>query len=867
MERVELLERNLALDLLERHLTDAAAGHGRLVLMGGEAGVGKSALVTSFYQAHATSVRSLIGLCDPLATPRPLGPLVDIATALGGPLEGLIQSGARREQLLTTFLTEMSARPTIAVFEDLHWADEATLDLLRFFERRVGRTRALAIGTYRDDGLGAQHPLSLTIGDLATAQDVVRLSLQPLSEEAVRSLARGKHPDAASLYRVTGGNPFFVTEVLAANLQGIPKTVRDAVLARAARLSPAARATLDAAAVLGSHVESTLLARMPEVTANGIDECVETGMLQRQNAALQFRHELARMALYEAIAHERRTALHRKALDLIRERSGGALDLASLAHHAEEARDQESVLAFAPAAAREASRLGAHREAAEQYARALRFSGNSSAEVRASLFEERSYECYLTDQEQEAISARESAVDLWRRLDQPLKLGENLRWLSRLYWLAGQTGRAHAVADEAQQMLEKLPPGPQLAWAYSNLSQLYMVAMEHEPAIAWGEKARILGENLGEPAIVAHALNNIGSSIGGAGYEGRAELERSLQLSLDAGLEEQAARAYANLHCIAIQRRQFADAHAYFERAEPYYLERDLDTWRTHLLAYQGLMLLHEGRWSEAVDTVAEVLNRPNVWHLNRLLALLVVGWVRARRGDPEDEALLDAVLELGEPRGELEYLGPIRIARAETAWIRGDRARALAEAQQGFALTEGRSDVWLTAELAVWLYRLAGGAPPVKQIPEPFALEMSGDVKAASEAWKTLGCPFDAALVLARADDESGWREAQAVFDSMGARPASLMVQRQLRSAGMKGVPRGPRATTRSNPFNLTEREMEVLDLVVVGLRNSDIAERLFLTPKTVDHHVSSILSKLGVQSRRHAAQLAKDRELFTAT
>src|SRR4029453_15160748 len=249
-----LLERESALETLGGWFAEARAGGGRLVVVSGEAGVGKTALVSEFAVRHRPAARVLWGVCDPLTTPRPLGPLADVAPAVGGRLDQLLRDEAPRQVLFGALLDRLrdSRVATILVIEDVHWADEATLDLLRFLARRLGASPVLLVVTFRDDELGPQHPVRLLAGDLASSAPVRRVRLAPLSRQAVAVLAGPHGLDPGALYERTGGNPFFVTEVLAAGDEAIPATVADAVLARAARLSPPARQVLDAAAVVGA---------------------------------------------------------------------------------------------------------------------------------------------------------------------------------------------------------------------------------------------------------------------------------------------------------------------------------------------------------------------------------------------------------------------------------------------------------------------------------------------------------------------------------------------------------------------------------------------------------------------------------------
>jgi predicted ATPase len=482
----ELLEREPFLDELGALVLETAAGTGRLVLIGGEAGIGKSVLVEALCAACGPAARVLAGACDAISPPRPLGPLLDMARQTGGALHHLLASGSAREPIFTALLDDLAgaSQPTVLVFEDVHWADEATLDLLRFLARRVGPLRALVVATYRDDEIGPRHPLRLLLGDLATSRSVRRLTLPPLSLEAVRALASGSALDAAALHRQTAGNPFFVAEALAAGDGGIPATVRDAVLTRTARLSEPAHEALEAAAVLGFRAEATLLTDLLGPRAAALDECVSVGFLRAELDAFSFRHELARQAVLDAIAPHRRANLHRLALETLRTTSNDADSLARLAYHADLAGDREAVLEYAPAAAKRAVELKAHREATEQYARALRWIGESEPAERAALLEGLGQQCYLTDHSAQAVAAWNEAIAIHRRAGNRLKEGEILAWLSRPLWYLGRSPEAEASARESLRVLSGLPPCVELGWAYSDLSRVALNAGNNEAAIA-----------------------------------------------------------------------------------------------------------------------------------------------------------------------------------------------------------------------------------------------------------------------------------------------------------------------------------------------------------------------------------------------
>jgi predicted ATPase/DNA-binding CsgD family transcriptional regulator len=861
---MELLEREPFIDELAGLLREATVGRGRLVLIGAEAGGGKTALVQRVTRAAGASARVLVGGCDPLSTPRPLGPLVDIAGALRGEVERLLREAAPRDAVFRAFLAELAGgrRPALVVIEDIHWADEATLDLLRFLGRRVATARALLLATYRDDEVGPRHPLQVALGDLATAAAVRRVALPPLSESAVRALADGSGLDPEALHRRTGGNPFFVTEALAAGAPGIPPTVRDAVLGRVARLTPAGRAALEAAAVIGARVEPRLLAAVVGAAAEAgeaAEECVAAGMLRAEGDLLAFRHELGREAVLDAVTPARRLALHRAVLAALRSSPIDADDLDRLAHHAEVAGDAEAVLAYAPAAARRAAGLSAHREAAAQYARALRFADALAPAERAGLLESYARECRITDQLAEAIRAWEAALALRRQLDDPSSEGEALAWLAGALVLAGRNAEAERASLAAIQALEALPPAPRLAVAYRIQANLRMLNRDTGEAVAWGERALALAERFQATEIVVAAHTTIGSALLVAGdLRGIEHLERSLALARQAGLAAQVGNAYGNLGSALGEIYQFALADRYLTEGIAFTTEHDLDFSRLYMVAWSALVRLHQGRWREATEAALAVVNRPGGAAISRIMALVALGRVRARRGDPDVAVVLDEALTLAEQTGTLQRLAPVRAARAEAAWLAGDRAATLAEARAAFALAEHHRHAWHLGELGLWRWRAGDLETPSPGAAAPFALQMAGDWAGAAAEWGRLGCPYEAARALADAGDEAAVRRALAEFERLGARPAAVAAARRLRDLGARSIPRGPRPATRANPAGLTPREVEIARLLAAGLRDAEIAARLSLSAKTVGHHVSAVLTKLGARGRTEAAGAA---------
>jgi DNA-binding CsgD family transcriptional regulator/tetratricopeptide (TPR) repeat protein len=848
------LEREGALVSLQQAFDDVHAGSGRLVLVSGEAGVGKTALTRAFCDDRRRTARILWGACDSLFTPRPLGPFLDVAEAVGGELGELVAAGAKPYEVAAALVRGLHT-PTILVLEDVHWADEATLDVLKLLGRRIGVVRALVLASYRDDELDNRHPLRIVLGELATSERVDRVTLAPLSRVGVVKLAEPYGVDPEELHRTTAGNPFFVTEVLAAGRGEVPQTIRDAVLARAARLSPAARSLLEAVAVVPSQAELSLLEALAGRDIDHLEECLTSGMLSPVPEGVAFRNELARLAVEDSLTPTRAAMLHRTALATLAEPPTGELDLTRLAHHAEAAGSAEAVLRYAPAAAHQAALLGAHREAAAQYARALRFNDALPPTESADLLEHRSYECYVTGQFEEGIDAQQRALELRQRIGDPQKEGDSLRSLSRLLRFIGRTVEAAEVGREAVTLLQGLPPGRELAMAYNNLSHICVTADDTEGAAAWGARAHELAERLGDIESLVYALINIGAADFLAGRPGGTEkLERSVILAQQERLEELAGRALLNLVWWPLRNRSYELAGANLEAGLEYCGERGLDLWQLFLLACRARLELDHGRWSEAGDVALSVLHNPRTWPVPRVFALAVLGLVRARRGDPDVWPPLDEALAMAEPPGELQRIAPVVAARAGALWLTGEHDTVARATESALALATHRRASWVIGELACWRWRAGIQEEIPAGIPEPYVRQLSGDWTGAAELWTMIGCPYEAALALADGDDDA-LRRALEALNELGARPAAAIVARRLRKHGARDVPRGPRPSTRANPAGLTGREVEVLGLVAEGLRNGDIAERLFLSRRTVDHHVSAILRKLEVRTRVEAS------------
>jgi tetratricopeptide (TPR) repeat protein len=801
-----LLERESFLGALGEAQRQVEGGSGRLVFVTGEAGVGKTALVRRFCSDAAGVLRILEGACDALFTPRPLAPFADVAAETGGVLADLIEHDARPHEVLAALTDELHRRPTVFVLEDLHWADEATLDVLRLLGRRVEATAALVIGTFRDDELHPAHPLRVVLGELAAAPGVERISLPPLTLDAVRELAAAHDVDVDELFARTRGNPFFVTEVLAGGEPTVPPTVRDAVLARASRVEPAARCVLDAVSVVLPRAELRLLEALCRHAPAQLDDCLASGMLVAEGDAVTFRHELARIAIEESINPLERVLLHRRALEALRERGA---DTARLAHHAEAAGEVGAVLEFAPAAAARASAIGAHRESAAQYARALRFADRLEPERRAELLERGAHECYLVDRFDEGVEWLEAAIEIRRASGDRLREGDALCQLSAIRRCGAMTAEGEETGQRAVELLETCPPGRELARAYANLAMIALNVNDLDAAASAATRGLELAGRFGQTELVVHTLNTLGTQELIEGKpEGREKLERSLRLAQEEGLEEHIGRAYIHLADIAQRNRDYELADLYIGPGTEYCSERGLDLWLRYMHVYYARTELDRGRWDEAVEAIPPSVVNPGT-PLPRIVALLVIGLVRARRGDSSQWEALGEAAELAAGSGELQWVAPVAAARAEAVWLAGDRDAVEAETQEALERSIAGRALWWAGELACWRRRcgIDEDAPPLAA--EPWALQLAGEWERAAEVWAQRGCPYESALALAAADDEGALRRSLEALQGLGATAPAAIVSRRLRERGARGLARGPRATTRANPAGLTAREV----------------------------------------------------------
>jgi DNA-binding CsgD family transcriptional regulator/tetratricopeptide (TPR) repeat protein len=842
-----LIERDEALAELRSTLTGAWDGEGCLILVRGEAGIGKTSLVEVVLAELDPAVTVLRGACDGVTTPRPFGPIRDMRERLGPELSELLDRDAERHAVSSRLAERLGAlSPAVMVVEDVQWADEATAETLIYLARRLPGARHAIILTYRDDDQPSPA-VRRFLGHLAAMPAIVNLGLRPLSAEGVTAMAAGSDVDPAELHALTGGNPFYVAQVLAGGGRAIPLSISDALRARLDRLGASARASLEAAAIIGSRIEPWLLAAVAGEDVLGADDCVAAGLLIK-GEVLSFRHELTRLAVLEAMPVFRGIGLHRRALDvLLRSRSP---DHARLAYHAQGAADAAAVLEHAVAAGEAAMKVGANDEAYALFERATRFLDHEPDEaVRARILELLSDAAYATDRIPEAYEGRKAAIELRRRLGDTLAVGDGLRHVSRQAWTRGYGAESHELGEEAVRLLEPLGDTRELAMAYGNIGAEAMVTRDMSRGYHFSQLALDMGRRLNEPEPIAYALNNLAcldSTEGKPGWEDL--LDESLRISLEHGLFESAHRARFNLFVNLSELREPMRAMGYLTDLIDYTSSVQVE--RCNLDCAMSETQLELGAWDEAERLARAALAYARTQVDDKSSGMNTLARLLIRRGlDGADELLADADRALS-GYDSVAFTKPTIMTRAEAAWLHGGLEAMTDQLREALDWAVAAGDAWNAGEASRWLWQ-AGVITDLPDIAaDPYRMVVDGRNTQAAAEFDARCLPYEAALALAMSTDPADLRQAHDRLTVLGATAVAAKVADALRAAGAP-VPRGPRAVTRANPASLTPRQLEIARLAAGGLTNREIAAALFLTEKTVAHHVSAVLAKLDVRRR----------------
>ena len=855
---MELIERAGALATLYSKFENIINAEGHCLLLSGEAGIGKTSLIRAFCQNIKNDCKILEGSCDALFTPRPLAPLYDIAWQMQSDIMDRMKDKRDRTGLFASLLQELCAQqgPIILIFEDIHWADEATLDFIKFLARRISQLHCLFILTFRDNEIHSGHPLRNVIGQLSR-DTFTRLQLTALSKEAVETMSAEKGYSGESVYSISGGNPFYVTEILASYSSGVPDNIKDSILSVYNRQTEKTKEVWKLLSVMPTGFETKYLLQMDPACVEAVEISLESGILLHEHERISFKHELYRRTVEASLSPLLRVVLNKKILDLFLKEFEENKEIERIIHHAKNANEYELVVRYALIAANTAACIGAHTEAAKLYFSAIEYYQGNDKNKLHELYEGYAYESYLINKHKDAIIYMNRSYKLWEGEDDKERASDCMRFLSRLEWVDGNRKLAENFAKQAIDLLENQPDSKSKANAYSNMSQLTMIYNQYPESIYWGEKAVKMAKELQDEELLSHALNSVGTvkmRICTSKQEGLELLQQSLKIALDNSCHEHAARAYSNLGCNGIVVKDYPFAKKMLETGLLYCEKREMDSWVNYMSGHMARLKLETGHWDEAYNIAENLVHNTNQGTIFKIGALAVMATIKMRRGETGVLELLAEAKAKAFGTMELQRIIPVLAALLEYEWITG---RALTDdiaIDYTITMLEQAGGTDLDNEFAYWLLKTRKNYLPFHKSHRRYNQ---------AAAWESLGCPYEQALALFEGE-ETDKRKAIAMMQELGANAVCEKLKMEMRASGIKSIPRGIRESTRSNVARLTERELDVLKLLKEGMQNKEIADRLFISAKTVDHHITSILFKLDVNSRVKAVHEAISLEII---
>jgi len=863
----ELIERDEFLTSLQTAFDKIDEGEGHCIFVSGEAGLGKTSLVKTFRESNKGQFPVFQGACDALFTPRPLAPLYDIMWQVNkNPWPGS-QNPEDKSNLFAGFISQLGNldEKFVIIFEDIHWADEATLDFIRFFARRISQLRCLFILTYRDDEVHSGHSLKSVFGQLPV-NVFTRMKLVPLSRKAVDSMSAEKGYNGEDVYSVSGGNPFFVNEILASYSLGVPENVKDSILSVYHRQDEKTKFVWGILSILPTGLDLKYFENVEPLYADAVHKSLETTILILKGDILFFKHELYRRTVEASLSPLTRIRYNKKMLDIFLESDESNQAIERIVHLAKNANEYDTVVHYAPLAAKQAARVGAHIESARLYFTAIEYYQGQDKDLLLTLYEGYAYECYLTSMINEAITYACKTLALWKEKKGTEKIGNCLRFLSRLWWFTGNNKNATQFAAQAIEVLKDQPHSSAKAMAFSNMSQLKMLCDQPEECIYWGEKAMAIAKELNDEETLCHALSNVGamkSKIPDYHLEGIELVQQSLQMAYKNSFHDHVARAYCNLAGTSYTMKTFSMAAKFLDEGIDYCEERDLNAYMFYLQSWKARLYLETGNWKQAYEAAEMLCKNENHNHAVRISALSVYAKVKLRRGEPEALALLLEAKTMAFETMELQRMIPVMIGLLEYEWLHGKKVIVPEEIEQMIELISIAGGIFYNYEFAFWLLKARKQELPMSQNLDCYDVSSPTKAIQAAAYWQRTGCPYMRAITLFEGMDDNK-RNAITVVHELGATAVYEKMKQEMRISGIKKIPRGIRQSTRKNPALLTSREMDVLELLKEGLQNKEIASKLFISFKTVDNHITSLLFKLEVNSRSKAVAEATRQEII---
>jgi DNA-binding CsgD family transcriptional regulator/tetratricopeptide (TPR) repeat protein len=859
----ELLERSDDVELLNRAFERAKLGAGGTIMICGTAGIGKTSLVHAFVGQLGDEATVFQGGCDDLIAPRSFGPFRDMART-SGLLSDEMAVNPNREDLLSDLLTILNrpSCPAVMVIEDAHWADDASIDVMRYLARRIVSMHAMVIVTLREGEVNRDHPVRrLLTGPTSTAP--IRLDLRPLSLDAVCALAQGSALEPEYVHLVSGGNPFLVREMFAADHEDATRSARETLVARAERLTPAGRSVLQILSVLPEGADPSVARMLFGDEAGALHEAEGSGLLESTTDRIRFQHELGRNAVISAMSFSERMAATNKVLTALVE--VGA-DPTSLVHISRAAGDGRRATRFALDILDHGLAPNNHREAWQLTCIALECTTDLSPGEVAALHLSAAKAGRATNNHADAVEHAEKAIAI---------LGEDgtddaalaSAWLTLAIMrrAAGDNNRAIVALRNAKERLDHNPGTEEWLQCNTLLAASALIGGEIEESVDLASQSIELAEANGWMHGLVYALGVRGVARGGpATPEGRSDMEQATRLGAVHGPPDRHAANLHNLSVLHLRNGDTAEAEQLVDEAERYSQEHGLDNLLFHSQVQRAHVYIQQGRTADAETIITDCMEAASDPGSIRASADAALARILGRRGEPSAGELVEQAWSEALATGEVQKIAVAGITRMEYLWLQGEDESLRQLARHLAELGHRHQHHRLRADALRTLMRLGEEVEPFDGCPAPLAAALGGDHRRAAELWEDAGQPYERALELVESIDASFAFEGLRLLDRTGATRTADLVRYRLRSRGFHGVPRGPRKSSDGGVPVLTDRQIDVLRLIAQGLTNQEIADELFVARRTVDNHVSAILNRLGVEGRHEAVQEAVTRDLI---